>query len=130
MKLRTGIDYTFTILKDQVPTICKLSVFVEPRQGKLDGETGEVISREDLFSAIKDGLEGIENKEWSEIKHLKFLPKTLEILVMKVWDLLEETIPLYAKLTHVKLVNDLYMVEYKAKTPYHSARNYEQMLED
>ena len=125
MKLRTGLEYPFIILKNGIPTSCKLAVQVEPRAGTLNQETGEIISRTAFYESIHEALLPIEDKDWGETKRLKYLPKTLEILAIQLWEWLDETLPAYAKLTHVRLQNDQYFVEYKSKTPYRQRGNYE-----
>ena len=122
MKLQTGVEYFFVVKKEGVPMRCCLVVYVEPRAEKLNPETGEVISRQALYDAVHDALEPFEEKEWTTSKQLQYLPHTLESVVIRIWEWLEETIPTYAKLSKIKLSNDQYFVTYKSRTPYKMKR--------
>jgi hypothetical protein len=103
------------IFKDnQYGSSLELTVYVESRTGKVNANTGSVIPVEDLDEAVNESVIEITGKSIYEIKGLAYLPHTLEMMIIRLWENIDEALGYRARLTKLRLAhnNNSFFVEY------------------
>lgn len=94
----------------------ELELMVESRSGKLNPQTGQVMSRKDLRDLVNEVIElKYNNKCIKDIKNLDYLPHTLEILSQRLWEDIHEALNWEASVSRIKISSDPYFVVYDGR---------------
>jgi len=113
METHVGIVREFHIEEHGFLT---LELMVESKSGKLNTQTGQIMSRSDLRALVNDVIEGkYNNKYLKDIPNLVYLPHTLEILAQRLWEDIEEALNYEARMSRIKVGNENYFVIYDGR---------------
>ena len=93
-----------------------LELMIESRSGKLNTQTGQIMSRSDFRNLVNEVIEGkYNNKHLADIPNLGYLPPTLEILAQRLWEDIEEALNYEARMSRIKVSNNNYFVIYDGR---------------
>ncbi len=116
MKLLLAKKYWLNVIfKDNsYGSSLEFTVYVESRTGKVNAQTGSVIPIEELDDAVNAALAEITGKSIYEIKGLAYLPHTLEMMIIRLWERIDESLGYRAKLSKLRLAHNSnsFFVEY------------------
>lgn len=116
MKLLLAKKYWLNVIfKDNsYGSSLEFTVYVESRTGKVNAQTGSVIPIEELDEAVNDALREVTGKSITEIKGLAYLPHTLEMMIIRLWERIDESLGYRAKLSKLRLAHNSnsFFVEY------------------
>lgn len=94
----------------------KLTVEVESRDGSL-ARGGIFITPQDLLDSINAALDGLQGKYIDDVKGLAYIPHTLEMIITRLSDRIQEALPYQAKLTELTLrKDDIFVVKYSVNS--------------
>jgi 6-pyruvoyl-tetrahydropterin synthase len=79
-----------------------LFVWVEAKSGKVDDD-GMIVPLDVLDEAVDEVLNKINHKKLDDISNLKYVPPTLEMAIIRLWDMIEDNMPYQARLKRLKL---------------------------
>jgi len=132
MKLLLGKSYKTEIKKEVgsilVPLNWDLHIFVESASGTLNGQTGKIIDKKELDELVKESvLDRLNGKSLNDVKGWSGIPQTLEVLIIRIWEWIEDALPYYARLSKLRLnENNEFFVEYDGRP---TARQYKRKRE-
>jgi len=110
MKLRLGRVYQ---LRPKNRNAWELQVLVESRSEQLNYQTGQIIPVKELDDSVAEVLTKLDGKLLDDVSGLSYIPNSLELIVIRIWEWLEEAISYQARLVKIRLTerNDFF-VEY------------------
>lgn len=94
----------------------RLTVHIESRD-KLDPRTGEVINMKDLDDAVHAAIDKINSKKWDEIPGMASLPSTCELLIIRLWEWIEDNLPYSCRIRKLAFTDGVRIFEYSGKAP-------------
>ena len=93
-----------------------LELMIESRSGKLNSQTGQIMSRKDFRDFVNDVVDGkYNNKKLDDIQGLGVIPHTLELLAQRLWEDIEEALNYEARMSRIKVSNNNYFVVYDGR---------------
>lgn len=97
----------------------KLTVEVESRDGKLSKD-GTFIDPEDFRYSILDAVKDLQGKFIGDVKGLAYIPHTLEMIISRVYERIQEELPYNIEVTELTLrKDDVFVVTYNVRNPKH-----------
>lgn len=97
----------------------KLTVEVESRDGKL-GKDGTFIDPEDFLDTVSEALEPLQNKYIGDVKGLAYIPHTLEMIISRIYERIQDDLPYNIEVTELTLrKDDVFVVKYNVRNPKH-----------
>ncbi|MEE9214892.1 MAG: 6-carboxytetrahydropterin synthase [Thermodesulfobacteriota bacterium] len=93
-----------------------LELMIESRSGKLNSQTGQIMSRSDFRNLVNQVIEvKYNNKKLEDIPGLGYIPHTLEILAQRLWEDIEDALNYEARMSRIKVSNNNYFVIYDGR---------------
>lgn len=129
MELSVGRLYHFAFAERGA---CILEVMVESRSGKLNTQTGEIVTKEELDEVVlSTTINKMEGKSMQDIPGLAFLPDTLEVIVSRIWEWIDEGLGYKARLSRLKLQDGRgFFAVYDGRQDRQAKRRKEQQSEE
>src|SRR5208283_1923614 len=83
---------------------------------QLNTETGQIIPIEEFDDIVDDVLKKLDGKLLDNVPGLAYIPHSLELIVIRLWEWLEEALSYHARLVKVRITehNDFF-VEYDGR---------------
>lgn len=109
-----------------------MEVMVESRSGKLNTQTGEIITKEELDEVVlSTTINKVDGKSIPDIPGLAFLPPTLEVIASRIWEWIDEGLGYKARLSRLKLQDEKgFFAVYDGRQDRQSKRRKEQQSEE
>lgn len=113
MKLTMGMSYKITAPNNDIDFI---RVEVSNVHRNYNSQTGQVLPFDELRGEVQDIVTNKLQTSISEIPELRYIPHTLEMLALKLWEWLEGRLSYQAKLESIEVVhNQGFFVKYVRK---------------